>query len=313
MPGVRRPAVVLAAAAATVALAAGCGENPAQNDYAPNIDVVATTAHMGDLARAVGGSRINLKVLIPRNADPHAYEPKPSDAKALAEADVVLQSGGAVDAWLDDVLESAGGDAEPVKLIDAVQTRRGPGGEVDPHWWQDPTNVLRATDRIRDAFAKAQPVGKNAFTQPAATYAGRVRSLDRVIAGCMASIPASRRKLVTGHDSFGYFADRYDIDVLGSITPALSSSAQPSAGDVRRLVAAIRRERVRTIFPESALNQRLERAVARDAGVKVGPPLYADTLGPADTEGSSYLGALRHDAAAMAKGFGGKCDFPPLT
>ena len=127
----------------------------------------------------------------------------------------------------------------------------------------------------------------------------------------MAAIPADRRKLVTNHDAFGYFAHRYDITVLGSIIPALSTSAQPSAGDVRRLVAAIKREKVSTIFPDSAINQRLEDAVARDAGAKVGPALYADTLGPKGSEGATYLGALRHDASAMAAGFGGACtDLP---
>ena len=121
----------------------------------------------------------------------------------------------------------------------------------------------------------------------------------------MGAADADRRKLVTNHDSFGYFAARYDIEVLGSIVPALSTSAQPSAGDVRRLVAAIKRENVTTIFPESALNQRLERAVARDAGVEVGEPLYADTLGPDDD--GTYLDALRHDAALIAESFGADC------
>jgi ABC-type Zn uptake system ZnuABC Zn-binding protein ZnuA len=111
---------------------------------------------------------------------------------------------------------------------------------------------------------------------------------------------------VTNHDAFGYFARRYGIEVLGSIIPALTTAAQPSAGDVRRLVAAIRREGVTTVFPESALNQRLEDAVARDAGAKVGEPLYADTLGPSGK--GSYLDALRHDATLIAASFGARCD-----
>jgi zinc/manganese transport system substrate-binding protein len=202
---------------------------------------------------------------------------------------VILRSGGAVDEWLDDLVGQAGGDAERVDVGKAVGA-----SDDDPHWWQDP----RLAERAADVVARA-------VKGDAAAYKRRIAALDASIARCMASIPAERRKLVTNHDAFGYFAARYGIEVLGAIIPGRSTSAAPSAGDVRKLVDAIRREKVTTIFPESALQQRLENAVARDAGVKVGEPLYADTLGPSGT----YLGALRHDALAMAKAFGGgeKC------
>ena len=299
---------VLAAAAAL----AGCGDGARAGDERGDatLRVVATTPHAGDFARQVGGSRVRVDTLVPPGADPHDYEPRPSDARAVAEADVVVRSGGEIDAWLDDVVKSAGTDAEQVSLIDGVPTRKGDEGGVDPHWWQDPRNVVRATGRLRAAFTSADPDGAAAYSAAARRYERAVRSLDEEIAACMAQIPAERRRLVTNHDAFGYLAARYDIRILGSIIPALSTNAQPSAGDIRRLVAAIRREHVTTIFPESALNQRLERAVARDAGAKVGPALYADTLGKPGTEGETYLGALRHDAGAMVAGFGGRCDLP---
>jgi ABC-type Zn uptake system ZnuABC Zn-binding protein ZnuA len=238
---------------------------------------------------------VQVDALLTPNADPHDYEPRPSDARALAEADLVLQSGGDLDAWLGDVLQSAGGDAERVTLMDAVATIEGGhheeehageehageeehGGEEkgtaerDPHWWQDPRNATRAVERIRAVFAEGDPAGRATYADRAERYAARIAELDGSIAQCMQAIPAEDRKLVTNHDAFGYFAARYDIEVLGSIVPALSTSAQPSAGDVRRLVETIRRENVRTVFPESALGQRLERAVAEEAGARVGPP-----------------------------------------
>jgi ABC-type Zn uptake system ZnuABC Zn-binding protein ZnuA len=300
-----RTLLVLTVLIAAAALA-GCSRDPGASGAGDAaLRVVATTTQLADLAREVGGERVAVRPLVGPDADPHDYEPRPSDARAVAEADVVLQSGGDLDAWLDDVVEGAGGDAERVRVDEAVRLR----GD-DPHWWQDPRNAVRATERVRAAFAQADPAGAGAYERGAASFTRRVRALDAAIERCMSSIPAARRKLVTNHDAFGYFAARYDIDVLGSIVPALSSSAQPSAGDVRRLVAAIRREDVTTIFPESALNQRLERAVARDAGARVGPALYADALGPRGSEGETYLGALRHDAAAIAAGFGGRCDLP---
>jgi ABC-type Zn uptake system ZnuABC Zn-binding protein ZnuA len=188
-----------------------------------------------------------------------------------------------------------------VTLIDAVE-RRGD----DPHWWQDPRNVVRATAAIERAFASADAGGRATYERNAARYGSEVRALDERIASCLDGVDPDRRKLVTNHDAFAYFAGRYDLEILGSIIPGRSTSAQPSAGDVRELVRDIRRENVTTIFPESALNQRLEKAVARDAGAKVGDPLYADTLGPG--ENGTYLEALRHDANLIAASFGASCE-----
>ncbi|HWT95411.1 MAG TPA: metal ABC transporter substrate-binding protein [Solirubrobacteraceae bacterium] len=289
--------------------------------------MAATTRQVADFARQVGGDRVAVRNIIPANADPHDFEPRPSDARAVADADVAVQSGGDLDAWLSGLLDNAGGDAERVSLIDSVKTIEGghhhedehdeedtahaedehgeSGEEVDPHWWQDPTNVELAVKRIAAAFAAADPSGKGTYEANAARYVRELRRLDKDISSCLDTVPAERRKLVTNHDAFGYFARRYDIEVLGSIIPALSTNAQPSAGDLRRLVEAIRRERVTTIFAESALNQRLEKAVARDAGVEVSAALYGDTLGP--DENGTYVQALRHDASIIAKGFGAQC------
>jgi zinc/manganese transport system substrate-binding protein len=271
-------------------LAAGCGGDGDADDG--KLRVVATTPQLGDMARQIGGDAVDVETILDAKVDPHDYEPRPSDAEAVAEADVVLKSGGEVDAWLDDVVDQAGGDAEVVDVKEAI----GQSGD-DPHWWQDPQNGAEAVKVIASSLGQS-------YAARADAYQDEIEATDRAIAACMRKIPADRRKLVTNHDAFGYFAQRYDIEVLGSIIPGRSSAAQPSAGEVRELVAAIEREDVRTIFPETALNQRLEEAVARDAGVEVGPALYADTVGPDGT----YLGALRHDARAMAEGFGGRCD-----
>jgi ABC-type Zn uptake system ZnuABC Zn-binding protein ZnuA len=271
---------------AAALLLAGCGASPSDDDVTR---VVATTPQLADFARQVGGAGVEVEELLPANVDPHDFEPRPSDAEAIAQADLVLRSGGDVDEWLDDLFESGGGDEDALLVVGEAIGAEGD----DPHWWQDPRNAVRAVEEIADRL-EADP----------APYVREIAALDRAIARCMRSIPAERRKLVTNHDAFGWFADRYGIEVLGSIIPGRSTSARPSARDVRELVDAIRRERVRTIFPESALDQRLEEAVARNAGATVGEPLYADTLGDAGT----YVGALRHDAAAMARGFGGDCD-----
>jgi ABC-type Zn uptake system ZnuABC Zn-binding protein ZnuA len=129
----------------------------------------------------------------------------------------------------------------------------------------------------------------------------------------MGAIPARRRKLVTDHDALGYYGDRYAIEIIGTVIPALSTQAQASAGEVARLVRTIRSTGVTTIFPESSANAKLVRAIARDAGATVGPPLYADSLGPEGSAGATYLGSLRANTLALAEGFTGapaRCDLP---
>ena len=282
-----RTVLIGALCVAVAAVLAGCGSDPGEDGVAK---VVATTPQLADIARNVAGEEVEVETLLEGDVDPHDYEPRPSDAKALAEADVILRSGGEVDAWLGDLVDSAGVSED--RVIDVGEAIGATGD--DPHWWQNPDNVVEAV-KVMSAFA-----GKTRALE----YVDEVQALTRAIDACMRSIPRERRRLVTNHDAFGHFADRFGIDVLGTIIPGGSTAAQPSSRDVRELVATIRREGVTTIFPESALRQDLEEAVARDAGARVGEPLYADTLGPSGT----YLGALRHDAAAMARGFGGDCD-----
>jgi ABC-type Zn uptake system ZnuABC Zn-binding protein ZnuA len=301
-----RLAAALAAILAAV-LVAACGSG--DGGAGGRTSVVATTPQVADLARAVAGERARVRQILQPNSDPHEYEPRPSDVKALAGAAAVLRSGGDLDAWLEGVLRNAASDAKVVTLIAAVRTRRGEGG-TDPHWWQDPRNAILAVQRIRAALTTVDPGGRAAYTANADTEIARLRALDRAIDACMRAIPAARRRLVTDHDALGYYADRYDIDVIGTVIPALSTQAQTSAGEVARLVRTIRGAGVTTIFPEGSTNAKLTRAIARDARAKVGPPLYADTLGTAGSAGATYIGSLRFNTRALAAGFGsagGRC------
>lgn len=309
------------AACAPIALAA-CGSDDdgqsASTTPAPEgPKVVATTTIAGDLVRNVAGDRAEVVTMLPINADPHDYEPRPSDVEAITEAGVVVRSGGDLDEWLDDVVKSAGGDVTEVTLIDAVETRKGghshgheedeEHGEegIDPHWWQNPANAVAAVEAIRAALVKADPEGAETYNANAKAYTAQLKELDQAIAACMKDIPASQRKLVTNHDAFGYFADRYDIEVVGTVIPSLSTQAQASAGEVTKLVDTIRDEQVKTIFAENTVNQRLERAIADRAGAKVGPPLWSDSLGDGQSTGATYLDMLRFNTEALAEGFTG--------
>ena len=318
-----RSAAIPAAVLTSAALALGaCGADGPNGSAAQEgeVRVVATTTHVADLARAVGGDRAAVDSLLTPGSDPHDYEPRPSDARALTDADVVLRSGGEVDEWLGGLVESAGTDAPSVSLLESVRTIEGgpdhdDHGEedhgnqhgLDPHWWQDPTNAMAAVKEIRDAMIAADPEGRETYEANAEAYLTELRSLDQAIADCMGSIPEEDRKLVTNHDALGYFADRYEIEVVGAVVPALTTRAQPSAGGVTELTETIKDEGVRTIFPERQLEPGLEEAIARETGAQVGPGLWTDSLGPEDSPGATYLDAMRFNAQAMADGFGGDC------
>jgi zinc/manganese transport system substrate-binding protein len=295
-------ALGLLIALAVPAIAGGCGGS-ASGDGG-DLTVVATTTQVADLVRNVGGRRVGVKQILQPNSDPHEYEPRPSDAKAVAGAALVVRSGGEVDEWLEGVIDNAGGDAPVLTLIDHVRTR-GDGDQVDPHWWQDPRNAELAVRAIRDALAEADPAGAAGYRRNASRYLTRLRRLDRQTAGCIDRIPVVQRKLVTTHDALGYYADRYGLELIGAVIPSLSTQAQPSAKDIQELVDQIERTGVKAIYPESSINPKLERAVARESGAGIGTPLWADTLGPAGSSGATYVDSIAANTAALVDGLTG--------
>ncbi len=256
------PALRLAApAAAALLLLAGCGSTATSNG---RLDVVATTTQIGDWARNVGGCDVDVHQILQPNTDPHEYEPRPSDVEAAARAKLVLENGDGLDRWMEKVLSSAGGGPAVVVLGDRVPERRpGAGSDrVDPHWWHDPRNAVAAVGEIRDALVRADPAHAARYRRAAAAYTAKLTALDRGIAACIATVPRAQRKLVTDHDAFGYFAARYGLDVVGAVIPSQTTQAQPSAGETAKLIALIRREHVKAVFPESSLNPKLARTIA---------------------------------------------------
>lgn len=277
----------------------GCGGGD-QGSGGADVSVVATTTQVADLVRNVGGARVEVAAILDPEADPHDYEPRPSDAADLADAAVVFRSGGDLDEWLGELIDSAGADGAEVTLLDRVRARGS-----DPHWWHDPRNAVLATGAIRDALAEADPDGRAAYERNARRYIERLRAVDRDVEACIAELPQAKRKIVTTHDALAYFAERYGIEVIGAVIPSLSTQAQPSAKDINALVDQVEREGVEAIFPESALSDELERAVAREAGAEVGEPLFADSLGPEGTPASTYIGSMRENARRLALGMSG--------
>jgi zinc/manganese transport system substrate-binding protein len=300
---VKRALTSTALLALLAGVAVGCSSSNGTSNGKPH--VVATTTQAADLTRAVAGTRANVTGMLRPNSDPHEYEPRPSDARALVGARLVVRSGAELDAWLGGLLKNAGGGARQLTLIDSVRRLPGDAGKPDPHWWQDPRNAELAVVAIRDALTAEDPGGRATYEGNARRYLARLRALDAGIRGCIDRIPPARRKLVTSHDALGYFTHAYGIQMVGAVIPSRSSQAQASAGDSARLVATIKREHVPAVFPESSLNPKLERAISREAGARIGGALWADTLGPAGSNGATYIDSMESNTAALVDGFSG--------
>ncbi|MGE4426603.1 MAG: metal ABC transporter solute-binding protein, Zn/Mn family [Solirubrobacteraceae bacterium] len=205
--------------------------------------------------------------------------------------------GGASDA--EDQAHAAGED-------DHAGHDHGDESGTDPHWWQDPTNVPAAVEAIRDALVRADPEHEADYVRAATAYLAKLEALDAGIRTCLRAVPAKDRKIVTSHDAFGYFTDRYDITVVGAVIPSRTTQAQASAADVDRLTRLVRSEGVKAIFPETAVSPKLAEALARATGATSDLTLYGDALGPQGSAGATYLGAVAHNADAIVRGITGK-------
>jgi ABC-type Zn uptake system ZnuABC Zn-binding protein ZnuA len=275
-----------------VVLLAGCGDNG-------NGGVVATTTQVADLARNVAGDRVAVAGILTPNADPHGYEPRARDVKRLAGAELVLRSGGEPDEWLEEAQASAGSNARVVTL--------GENTREEPHWWQDPRAAIEAVEKLKDGLIEIDPEGRATYEANARRYVDRLEALDRDTARCIQTIPAAQRKLVTTHDALGAYAQRYGLEVIATVIPSRSTRGQASAGETAELVRTIERERVPAIFAESSVRSDVEQAIAREAGARVAPALYADSLGPKGSPGATYVESIEFNTRTIAAALGGRC------
>jgi ABC-type Zn uptake system ZnuABC Zn-binding protein ZnuA len=304
-------------------IAAGCsggdetGGSTGGSSTAPN--VVATTTQIGDFARNVGGDHIALTVLVKPNQDVHDFVLTPSQIQAVSGADLVLRNGLELDAFLDKALEGAHG---AVAVLSAgVETRAGeeeheegedhdaPGhneeghehGGTDPHIWFSVANAHRMVENLRDALIAQDAANAESYRANADAYLQQLDALDAEIREKVASVPEACRKLVTDHDAFGYYADAYGFEVIGTVIPSTTTQAQASASDVAELIDLIKAENVPAIFSEASANPDLIQQVGRESGAQVIDDLYGDSLGPEGSDGATYIGMMRSNTQKITE------------
>jgi ABC-type Zn uptake system ZnuABC Zn-binding protein ZnuA len=304
------------AVAVVLLLALACGSEEGDDG---KLRVVATTTQLGDFARHVGGEHISLTVLLKPNQDAHDFAPEPSQVRALNSADVILRNGVGLDTFVNKAISGGRGkvalasegvalrrpDAEDAEKDDEDPESVAEAAGYDPHVWFSAANARRMVENVRTAFVTADPANASSYEANARAYLSSLDQLDAEIRARVGELPAGCRKLVTNHDVFGYFAEAYGFQVVGSVIPGTTTEAQASARDVAAIVSLIRQQSVPAIFAESSANASLVRQVAREAGVKVVDDLYGDSLGPKGSDGESYVGMMETNTRRIVEALKG--------
>jgi zinc/manganese transport system substrate-binding protein len=285
----------LTAAAAGFAAAAGLVPGRGQNKSPDRQRAVATFSILGDFVRNVGDNRVQLATLVGANGDVHVYAPTPGDVRTIAAADVVFVNGLGLEGWLDRLIAASATRALVVVTSRGIEPRSGLIGHdragSDPHAWQSVANAKLYAGNVRDGLIAIDPSGENVYRGNAAAYLAALDKLDAEIKAAIESIPVARRKIVTTHNSFGYFGHAYGIEFIAP--EGLSTEAEPSPRDVARVIEQIRREKIPAVFIENIADPRLLQRIAAETGVKIGGELYSDALSPPDGPAATYIDMMR--------------------
>ncbi len=273
---------------------------------AEKIPVLASFSILGDLVRVVGAERVAVTTLVGPDEDAHVFEPRPSDAKALLQAKLLVMNGLGFEPWMQKLVKSTAYKGQSVLASSGVKQRTMPKeknhnhAETDPHAWQNPNNVVIYVRNIAAALTKIDPVSASIYNTNAYAYVKELQTLDQWAKSQFSAIPADKRKVITSHDAFGYLAAQYDIKFLAA--QGMSTDAEPSAKGVAQLIKQIQREKIKAVFTENMSNPKLLSQLSKDAGVSLGGNLYADALSMPEKTGSTYLLMMRHNISQLTLG-----------
>jgi len=245
------------------------------------INVVARFSILGDLVRNVGGDRVNVTTLVGPNSDVHVYTPAPADAKRIADAKLVIVNGLGLEGWLPRLVQSSGSKAVIVAATDGIAPLKV-GATADPHAWQSVVNAKTYVANIRDALVAADPAGAAVYRANAESY-----------------LAQNRRKVISTHDAFGYFAAAYGVDFIAPL--GVSTDSEPSARDIAGIITQIRTAKIPAVFLENISDPRLIARIAAETGAGIGGTLYSDGLTAEKGDAPTYIDMVRHNIKALTR------------
>jgi zinc/manganese transport system substrate-binding protein len=266
------------------------------------LKVVATFSILADFVKNVGGERVAVSALVGPNGDAHVYQPTPGDAKTLGDAKVVVTNGLGFEGWINRLVKASGTKAPMIVATKGIKPRKAEDdhghGDADPHAWQSVANAKRYVENIRDALIAADPAAKVVYEANAAAYAAKLDALDAEVKAAIEKIPADRRRIITTHDAFGYFAAAYGVTFIAP--QGVSTEAEVSARDVARIITQIRKQKIPAVFLENVTDKRLLERIGAESGARIGGTLYSDALTDEKGVAPSYVDMMRHNVRQLA-------------
>jgi zinc/manganese transport system substrate-binding protein len=266
------------------------------------LKVVATFSILADFVKNVGGERVAVSALVGPNGDAHVYQPTPGDAKTLGDARVVVTNGLGFEGWINRLVKASGTRAPMIVATRGIKPRKAEDdhghGDADPHAWQSVANAKRYVANIRDALVAADPAAKDVYEANAAAYAAKLDALDTEVKAAIEKIPADRRRIITTHDAFGYFAAAYGVTFIAP--QGVSTEAEVSAKDVARIITQIRKQKIPAVFLENVTDKRLLERIGAESGARIGGTLYSDALTDEKGVAPTYLDMMRHNVKQLA-------------
>jgi zinc/manganese transport system substrate-binding protein len=260
------------------------------------LNVVASFSILGDFVRNVGGDRVNVTTLVGPDGDVHVYTPAPADAKKIADAKLLVINGLGLEGWLPRLLQASGGKAPILVATQGIAPLKV-GSDADPHAWQSVANAMVYVNNIRDALVAADPADAEVFRGNAQAYLAKLDALDREVREAVAKIPPARRKVISTHDAFGYFASAYGIEFIAPL--GVSTESEASARDIAGIITQIKTAKIPAVFLENITDPRLMQRIASETGAKVGGTLYSDSLTGEKGDAPTYIDMVRHNIKAL--------------
>ena len=268
---------------------------------AGRLEVVASFSIIGDFVKNVGGDRVDVTTLVGPNGDVHVYTPTPADAKKIADAKLVIINGFGLEGWLPRLIQASGSKAPIITATKGIAPLRQ-GSDADPHAWQSVANAKVYVANIRDALAAADPADAEVFLANARRYQAELDALEAEVRAAVEKIPPARRKVISTHNAFGYFAAAYGVEFVAP--EGVSTETEPSARDVGAIVRQIKSAKIPAVFLENISDPRLVRQIAAETGAKVGGTLFSDALTDEKGVCPTYIAMVRHNIKALTSALG---------
>jgi zinc/manganese transport system substrate-binding protein len=265
------------------------------------LKVVASFSILGDLVRNVGGTSVEVTTLVGPDNDAHVYSPTPADAKKIADAKLIIVNGLGFEGWLPRLVQSSGGKAKIVTATDGIAPLRL-GNDADPHAWQSVGNAKVYVGNIRNALSAADPANTERYRTNADAYLAKLDALDREVRDAIAKLPPARRKVISTHNAFGYFAAAYGIEFIAPL--GVSTESEPSARDIAKIITQVKQAKIPAVFLENISDPRLMQRISAETGAKVGGTLYSDGLTGEKGDAPTYIDMVRHNIKALTRALG---------